>query len=217
MTNVGVGEAPVELQVARIHHEAGRVRADAVFAEVDADPQHDAGRLRLGLHGALDREGAFDGIDDAAELYQRAVPDQLDDPALVLRHSRIEDDLAVALQRRERPRFVGAHHAGIADHVRRKDGRKASIGLGFGHASIRIGDSSAAPAVGLDREFKRKPKGLGTPSARSGCAQQNPNRTRPQDRARLEREHSHPYQLRQADLSSRQCKPGEPHSACLAR
>jgi hypothetical protein len=64
----------------------------------------------------------------------------------VRRNRRIEDSLAVALQGRQRPRLVGAHHAGIANHVRRKDGRKASIGLVFGHAPIRIGDSPAAPA-----------------------------------------------------------------------
>jgi hypothetical protein len=102
----------------------------------------------LSLDRALNGKGAFDSIDNAGELDQRAVTDQLDDAAFVLNDGRIENGLAVTLQSRQRAGLVGTHHAGIANHIRRKDGRKASIGLVFSHAPIRIGDSSAAPAVG---------------------------------------------------------------------
>ena len=63
------------------------VAVDDDVAEVDADPQRDAGRRSAAsrLDGALDGERALDRVDDAAELDQRAVADQLDHAALVLR------------------------------------------------------------------------------------------------------------------------------------
>ena len=112
------------------------VAVDDDVAEIDADAEHDLGwRALRPAHGlrALDGERAFDGVDDAAELDQRAVADQLDDTALVGGDRRIEDRLAVALQRGERAGLVGPHHAGIADHVGRENGRKPPVGAFFGH------------------------------------------------------------------------------------
>ena len=125
---------------------------DDHVTEVDANPEHDTDRWRLGLDGPLDGEGAFDRINDAGEFHQGAVPHQLDHAALVGGNRRVEESLAVAPQRPQRPGFVGAHHAGIANHVGREDSRKPAIGLVFRHAPIRIGDSSAAPAIGRQSE-----------------------------------------------------------------
>jgi hypothetical protein len=69
----------------------------------------------------------------------------------VLGHRGIEYRLTVVLQRRESAAFVSSHHPRVANHIGRKDGRKASIRLVFGHAPIRIEGSStaSASAVGL--------------------------------------------------------------------
>jgi hypothetical protein len=62
---------------------------------------------------------------------------------------RIEDRDLMMLQRVQRARLVGAHQAGVSDHVGGKDGRQTPVGLvAFGHARIGRGYSSAAPAVG---------------------------------------------------------------------
>jgi hypothetical protein len=80
--------------------------------------------LRLSFEGALNGERAVHRVDDAGELYQCAVADQLDDAAVVSRNRRVEQAFSVMLQGSERAGVVGAHHAGVADHIRGKNGRE---------------------------------------------------------------------------------------------
>ena len=118
------------------------VAVDDDVAEVDADPKDDAlaVRPRFRLDGALDGERASDGVDHAGKLHQRAVADELHDPAVVLGDGGSEQRLAMALEGGERPRLVGAHHARIAHYVRGEDCCQPSVGpLFFGHAALRIG------------------------------------------------------------------------------
>ena len=91
---------------------------DDDVAEVDADAERDApvlGQLSLALGDAvLDRDRAFDGIDDARELDQGAVAHQLDDAAAVLGDQRLDEVLAQRLQARDRAGLVGRHRAGCS-------------------------------------------------------------------------------------------------------
>ena len=94
----------------------------------------------LRLDGALDGERALDGVDYAGELHQRAVADELHDPAVVLGDGGIEQCVAMALEGGKRPCLVDAHYPRIADHIRGEDCCQPSVGLdSFGHAPIRIG------------------------------------------------------------------------------
>ena len=80
-----------------------------------------AARVAL-AHRALDRDRAFDRVDDAAELDQRAVAHHLDDAAVARRDGGIEGLAPDLPERGERAGLVGAHHAAIADDVGGKDG-----------------------------------------------------------------------------------------------
>ena len=55
---------------------------------------------------ALDRDRAFDRVDDAAELDQHAIAHQLDDAAVMLGDQRVRRALAARFERSERPRLV---------------------------------------------------------------------------------------------------------------
>ena len=62
------------------------VALDHDIAEVHANPELDRRPLARGVelgHRGLNRHGAFDGIDGAAEFHQRPVAHHLDDPAAV--------------------------------------------------------------------------------------------------------------------------------------
>jgi hypothetical protein len=95
---------------------------DDDVADVDPDAELDAPVLGLGLlalgHAVLDHDGAFDRVDGARELDQRAVPDQLDHAAAVLGDEGLDEFLAQSLQARDRAGFIGSHEPAIANHVR---------------------------------------------------------------------------------------------------
>ena len=69
----------------------------------------------------LDRRGAFDRIDHAAELDQGAIAHQLGDAAVVLGDLRFDEVLAQRLEARVRARLVGRHQPAVADDVRSQD------------------------------------------------------------------------------------------------
>ena len=108
-------------------------------------------RLALG-HAALDRDGACDRIDHAAELAQRAVAHELDDAAMVLGDQRLDQLLAVRLETLERSRLVALDQARIADHVGRENGGEAAVDAGSGHGvnsnSSKVSISTLAAANG---------------------------------------------------------------------
>jgi hypothetical protein len=62
-------------------------------------------------HAVLDFDGAAHGVDDAAELDERAVAGALDDAALVNGDGRIDEVAAQSPQPRERALLVGAGEA----------------------------------------------------------------------------------------------------------
>jgi hypothetical protein len=73
------------------------------------------------------------GIDHAAELDDGAVTDQFDDSPVMGGDGGVENDLAVPFQGAERAGLVGAHQAGIADHVGSENCRKFTVDAFFGH------------------------------------------------------------------------------------
>jgi len=64
---------------------------------------------------------ATDGIDDAAELADIAVPSALDDAAVVERNGRVNKVAAERPEARESPILVGAGKPAIADDVGHQD------------------------------------------------------------------------------------------------
>ncbi len=133
------------------------------IAEVDADPAAEA--LRLGHrilalgHSPLNEQGAAHRVDDARELDQGAVAHQLDDASLVLGDERVDQLLSQRLQAGERAILVPLHEPGVADHVRRQDGREPPLDPCRRHRRPPVGagagPSGRAPCGGLDRPVRR--------------------------------------------------------------
>ena len=129
----------------RLAFEAGRdidavaeyvVALDDDVAEIDADAKLDgrlSGQIAL-THRPLDRDGAFDRIDDAAELNQCPVAHHLDDAAMTRGDGGIECLVPDLPQRGERAGLVGLHHAGVTGDVGGEDGGKPTRDLLFRHA-----------------------------------------------------------------------------------
>ena len=114
---------------------------DNDVAEVDADAQDDNRRravlVRRQSSRALNRERAIDRVDDARELDDRAIADQLHDAAVVSGDCRIEHGFAMPLQGGQRAGLVRSHQPRIADHVSGKNGRKLTVNALFGHELAR--------------------------------------------------------------------------------
>jgi hypothetical protein len=96
-------------------------------------------------------------------------PNQLDHPAFKLGHSRVENRPAVQLQRRERPRLVGAHHARIADHVGGEDRRKPAIGVRLNHPRFLLPCRRSRQWIAerLTSFRPARPRGARTPALRT--------------------------------------------------
>ncbi len=121
---------PVAQQILALDHH---------IAKIDADPEHDP---PLGRNPALplgdillDRHGAGDRVDHRAELDDRPVAHQLDDPAVALGEHRIDHRAPQFLDRRQRASFVRFDQARVADDVGRQDGREPPLRLGDRHGS----------------------------------------------------------------------------------
>ena len=111
----------------------GDVHAIAIYvalieddvADIDADPVAElpvfgnAGILAPQRQLHFDREA--DRVHNAGELHQRAVARELDDAAVILGSSGIEDIVAVPPKGRQSTLLVHAHQAGVAHHVKGKD------------------------------------------------------------------------------------------------
>jgi hypothetical protein len=97
------------------------VAVDDDITEVDADAESDPPVYRVLAvapgHPALDGNGAFQRVDDAGELDQGAVADQLDDAAVVFANRRVDEFGAEGLECRQRPRLVRAHHPAVTHYV----------------------------------------------------------------------------------------------------
>ena len=72
-------------------------------------------------HGWKERNALY--LDNAVELHERSVTDQLDNAAVMNRDSGVENSLPVQFQGSQGGGFVDGHHSGIADDIRRQDRR----------------------------------------------------------------------------------------------
>ena len=98
---------------------------DDNITDVNADAKFDPLVLRhIGIllrHAALDFVGASDGIDDAGELNEGAVPCILDDTSVMLSDFGIEKRLSESFQLRQRAFFVDPYQAARARDIRRQN------------------------------------------------------------------------------------------------
>ena len=98
---------------------------DDNITDVNADAKFDPLVLRhIGIllrHAALDFVGASDGIDDAGELNESAVPGILDDTSVMLSDFGIEKRLSESFQLRQRAFFVDPYQAARARDIRRQN------------------------------------------------------------------------------------------------
>jgi hypothetical protein len=81
----------------------------------------------------LDCDRALYRVDDARELDQGAVAQQLDDSAVVRGDGRFDEILPQGFQPRVRPRLVGGHEARVPDDIGSENGRQPAFGSNFSH------------------------------------------------------------------------------------
>ena len=102
---------------------------------MNADPKFDApsgGDAGVALdHGVLNFDGAAHGVDDTAELDDRAVAGALDDAPVMHGDGRIDQVAAERPQPRQNPILVGSGKPRIADDVGHQD-RGQFSGLAHG-------------------------------------------------------------------------------------
>ena len=105
--------------------------SDNDVAEGDSDAQLDAGALRdggvAGGHTALDLDRASDGIDDARELDERAVPHELENSAAMFGNQRVEKLDPQCLEGGEGAHLVLTHEAAVANNVSNQNGGEATL------------------------------------------------------------------------------------------
>ena len=153
-------------------------------AHVDADPQVDPSlrrqivvRLR---HGRLQAHGALDGVHGTAELDQRAVADQLEDPSAMRRDQRLQDLRAPGPQSLERARLVQLHEPREADHVGGQDGSKSALDPRLGHRDLRSRPSAGVSPAGTRRLVVLRTTAMGALTCGNGveCAAGAPAQSR---------------------------------------
>ena len=97
------------------------------IAEMDADTKFNALLLREARiainHAVLDFDGAAHGVDDAAELDERAVAGQLNGAAAMQSDGGIDEVAAQSPEPRKRPVLIGPGEPAVADHVCDQYGR----------------------------------------------------------------------------------------------
>ena len=67
------------------------------------------------------------GVDDAGELDQEAIAQELDQAAPVARDQRLDHVLSKIAQARQGPRLIGAHQAGVTNQVGNEDRSQTSF------------------------------------------------------------------------------------------
>ena len=78
-------------------------------------------------HAALDFDGAAHGFNDAGELRQQSVAGCLDDASAVLVDRRVDEDVQMLVQPRQRAFLVQAHQAAVTGDIRREDRRQSPV------------------------------------------------------------------------------------------
>ena len=119
---------PVAIDAAVLGQDVGKVDP---HPEVDPlGPGHIA--LTLG-DAALNGDRTLDRVDHAGELAQRVVAREVDDPAPVLGHQRLEQLAMTGLEARQRTGVIMSHQPRIADHVRDQNGGQPALRAESGH------------------------------------------------------------------------------------
>src|SRR5947208_2663164 len=85
------------------------------------------------LHRLLNVDGAFHGVDDAAELDKGTVTHELEDAPAMLAHQGHQDIVAARPQLRHRARIILLHEAAVADDVGGKNGGETALRPFLGH------------------------------------------------------------------------------------
>jgi hypothetical protein len=110
---------------------------DHHVARVDAEPEHEALRLRhTGVafgHSALDFDGAADRSEDALESGEEAVPHGLHHPATVLPDLWLDQLPKVRHKRGVSAFLVGAHQPRITGHIGSQNGSELAFNLCGAH------------------------------------------------------------------------------------
>ena len=89
-------------------------------------------------HAALHLKRAAHGVDDAAELDDRAVPGALDDAAMMRGDGGVDEVAAKPLRRARVPILIRACEPAISDDVRDKNRRKLS---GLAHFGVPLAEA----------------------------------------------------------------------------
>jgi hypothetical protein len=120
------------------------VALDDYVADVDAHAVSDAMVFWdisvAQAHGSLHIDGEAHGIHDTAELHQRAVAHELDDPPVVLSGLGLDKLSSNCLERRERPGLVGSHEAAVTDNIGSEDGGQPALYALFAHGKPLAGE-----------------------------------------------------------------------------
>jgi hypothetical protein len=109
---------------------------DDDVAEIDANAELDrplSSRIAL-THRPLDRNGAFDRLNDAAKLNQCPVAHHFDNSAMTRSDGGIESLAPNLPQRSDRADLVGLHHAAVPGDIGGEDGGEPARDLLFRHA-----------------------------------------------------------------------------------
>ena len=137
-----------------VAHQVAVALLDDV-AEMNADAEDDAavlGHAGVALdHGVLHFDRAAHGVDDAAELDDRAVAGALDDAPVMHGDGRIDQVAAQRPQPRQDAILVRAGEPAVADHVRAKDRRKFP---GLAHRAPPDNRASMNPAKSDQSQYR---------------------------------------------------------------
>ena len=156
---------PVSIDVVSVNNDVAEIYANA-------KPNSLCFRraLIVASHSPLDRGGTLDGVYYACELDQRAVTHELDDAAMELFYSGINQFPTASLQPRQRAYLILAHKAAVANHIGSQDCGKPSLHPRILRPSSRtvllFGNECAARLVKLSTRWMRNSRG----SAPCQCA-----------------------------------------------
>ena len=113
---------PVSVDIVSVNNDVAEI-----YANAKPNSLCFRGALIVASHSPLDRGRTLDGVDDACELNQRAVTHELDDAAMELFYSRINQFPTAGLQPRQRADLILPHEAAVANHIGGQDCGKPSL------------------------------------------------------------------------------------------